>query len=137
MCAMSGHLTVLVLLNGSKLTVTDLDLQEGAARYAIAKVRGLETRSTGDATVNGKSIDDCRRAVSGAVLVPLDKWAAATGVEITWNKVRGTAAFTYSGESYIFALGATKLKKAGKWWDCGDTLTWHGGHWYAPLSLLN
>ena len=116
---------------------TDLSLQEGAARYAVAKVRGLETRSTGDATVNGKNIDDCRRAVSGAVLVPLDKWAVATGVEVIWNKVRGTAVFNYGGEPFVFALGATKLKKGGKWWDCGDTLTWYGGHWYAPLTLLD
>jgi|GEM_PF-4159564 len=137
LCVLSGRVIVGVLLRGGSTLEGDLALQEGAARYAIAKFRGLETRSTGDATVNGKSIDDCRRTDSGIVLVPLDKWATATGVEITWNKVRGTAMFSHGGESYIFPLGATKLKKGGKWWDCGETLSWYGGHWYAPLSLLN
>ena len=133
---MSGRMSVDVLLDNSPMDETDLNLQEGAARYAVAKVRGLESRLAGDATVNGKNVDHCRRSPSGAVLVPLDKWATATGVNVIWNKVRGTAAFTHGGESYIFALGATKLKKDGRWWDCGDTLSWCGGHWYAPLSLL-
>jgi len=134
---MSGRTSISVLLNVPTPSQGDLDLQEGAARYAVAKIYGIETLATGDVTVSGRRVDQCRIGPSGTVLVPLDKWATATGVEVSWNKVRGTAEFTYSGESYIFALGSTKLKKGGKWWDCGDTLTWYGGHWYAPLSLLN
>lgn len=134
---MTGRLLLYVNLTGYAVTESDYQLQEGAARYAVAKVRGLYSRATGDATVYGHRVSGCRTGPSGDVLLPLDGWAAAAGVEITWNKVRGTASFNYSGLDYVFPLGSTKLKKGSEWQDCPDTLLWHGGHWYVPLRLVS
>ncbi|MBL8064257.1 MAG: hypothetical protein JNM34_00210 [Chthonomonadaceae bacterium] len=134
---MTGRLVLYVRLTGISVTETDYQLQEGAARYAVAKIRGLDTRAAGDATVYGHRVSGCRTGPSGDVLLPLDGWAAAAGVEITWNKVRGTASFNYSGLDYVFPLGSTKLKKGSEWQDCPDTLLWHGGHWYVPLRLVS
>lgn len=111
------------------------EAMEGAVRGTMANYLGSLLSKAEDQVVLGRRMAG-RRNDAGTIYVPLDDWAAARGLRLTYNKKRGSALLQSGSNSYILALSAAKIKVGAAWRNLDGFVLRVGDDWLAPLAGL-
>lgn len=113
----------------------DRDVLEGTLRSAVARALGQEL------TIDGWTLFDGRKVPTKSTLragpyVQLRTWAAARGITLNINELRGVASFVVDGQDCIVPLAANEIKVGPTWRSLVDFVCEVDGEWYVPVATF-